>query len=202
MRVADVADRHEVRHVGDAVLAQEPGQQDVGVRQVHLLQASGRALRRDAEPAALRIVQERREDGRRVEVREAQVVDPAVRGDERDGLEVADHPVVLDWLVAHGVPSLIGAAGMVLELDHRVAQPVRTDADVTREREVEREDQRQDETDERGERADHQGLHREAPDPEEKGEPDRDDTAEDQHRPHRGGATRRRWSRSATGGSR
>ena len=49
---AGVLHRHEVRHLGDAAVGQEPGEQHVGVGQVKLLVHRVVELRRDLEAAA------------------------------------------------------------------------------------------------------------------------------------------------------
>ena len=52
VRDAGVLHRHEVGHLGDAVVGQEPGEQHVGVGQVELLVRRVVELRRDLEAAA------------------------------------------------------------------------------------------------------------------------------------------------------
>ena len=48
---------------------------------------------------ALFVVEQRREDRRRIEIRERQEIDRPVHADQRDGLEIADDAVVFDGLV-------------------------------------------------------------------------------------------------------
>src|SRR5262245_22764297 len=55
----------------------------------------------DAEATATLVVEERGEHAWGVDPRRTQEVDRAVHSDERDGVQVADDPVVLDRLVAH-----------------------------------------------------------------------------------------------------
>src|SRR6266568_8281281 len=98
-------DRHEVGDLGDALREEEPREQDDGVRKVELHLAGVGGLRSEQEaPAPLRIEQ-RPEDRRRIEAREAQEVDRPVLPHEGDGVHVADDAVVLDGLLCHGSPS-------------------------------------------------------------------------------------------------
>ena len=75
----------------------------VGVGPVELLALHALGGGADAEAAALAIVEERGEDARRVEARQAEPVDGAVGADERDRAQVADDAVVLDARIAHDV---------------------------------------------------------------------------------------------------
>jgi hypothetical protein len=54
---------------------------------------------RDAEIAALALIQERAENAGGIEMREAAPVDGPVVADERDGMQVADNAVIFDGLV-------------------------------------------------------------------------------------------------------
>ena len=93
-------DRHEVRDLGHALIAEEPGQEQIGVGQVELLVSRLLELGTDAEyPPALR-VEQGGEHRRRVEVRQAEKVDRAVQTHQRRRLEVADDRVRLDRWVA------------------------------------------------------------------------------------------------------
>jgi hypothetical protein len=66
--LSGVLHRHEVGHLSHAVGVEEPRQQDVGVWQVELLTGGGGEKRRHLETSTALRVEQRREDGRRVEV--------------------------------------------------------------------------------------------------------------------------------------
>ena len=102
--LAGVLHRHEVGELGDAVVGEEAGEEDVGVGEIELLARRLAELRRDLEAAAALGVEERREHRRRVEGGEAEEVDRAVLAHQRHRVEVADDAVVLDGRVAtrHG----------------------------------------------------------------------------------------------------
>src|SRR3990172_7046844 len=102
-------DRHEVHALADAVLAKEARQEDVCIRQVHLLRDSGRT-RRDPEVAASLRVKNRGEHAGRIEVREATPIDRTVRAYQGDAVKIADHSVILDRHVA----PIVESAGMEL----------------------------------------------------------------------------------------
>ena len=89
-------DRHEVLHLGDAVRRQEAGDQHVRIREVELLRRTVLDDRRDAVVAAALTVEDRAEHARRVEARAAVPVDPSVRADERDAVQIADDAVLGD----------------------------------------------------------------------------------------------------------
>ena len=97
--VREEPDGHEVRHFGEAVVGEEPGDEHVRVRQVHLAVRDLVLHRLDGEAPAPVTVEQRGEDRRRVAAREAAEVDGAVDADERDRVLVADDAVVLDRLV-------------------------------------------------------------------------------------------------------
>ena len=63
------------------------------------------------EATALLVVEQRREDARRIEPRAAEPVDGAVGGDERARLLIADQSVIGDRRVVVGIAWLPGAAG-------------------------------------------------------------------------------------------
>ena len=89
-------DRHEVEHLTDTVGAEEPGDQDAGARQVQLRADMVGAHRRDPEVSALVLVQQRREDARRVETRRAEPVDRTVVSHQRGSLQIADQAMCLN----------------------------------------------------------------------------------------------------------
>ena len=95
LRAAVVRHRHEVGHLGDAFLGQEPGQQHVGVRHVHLDRAVHVLLGADREPAGGG-VEQAREDGGPVERAGAEERDRAVAPDQRRRSQVADDAVVVE----------------------------------------------------------------------------------------------------------
>ena len=97
---ADATDRHVILDLAHAVVVQEAGDEDVGVRPVELLVPEVVAGRGDAEAAALSVVQDGGEDAGRIEVRQAEPVDGAVHPHQRRRAQVADDAVVLDGLVA------------------------------------------------------------------------------------------------------
>ena len=89
-------DGHEVDDLAHAGLGEEPGDEDGGVGHVQLPRDVVVGRRADAAvPAALR-VEQRGEDARPVEARQAEPVDRAVGGDERRGLQVPDQSVIGD----------------------------------------------------------------------------------------------------------
>jgi hypothetical protein len=98
--LARAVDRHEVHDLADALVAEKARHQDVAVRHVHLF-VLRRVYARDAERAPFPVVEDRREDARRVKVRHAAPVDGPVDADQGNGVQVADDPVRLDRLVAH-----------------------------------------------------------------------------------------------------
>ena len=61
----------------------------------------GRVVRPDPEAPSLPVVEDRAEDAWRVELRNTVPVDRPVHPRECDRVHVADHAVVLDWLVAN-----------------------------------------------------------------------------------------------------
>ena len=103
-------DRHKVDDLADTLGTEEARYQDRRAGQVHLSRDGAIARRTNAEEAAVLMVQQRAEDARRVEARQTQPVDGALRTDEGCGLEVADESVVFDgWVVVfvHGT-SILG----------------------------------------------------------------------------------------------
>jgi hypothetical protein len=70
---------HEVGELGDSIGRQEARDQDVGVREVHLLVGHPVVDRGELEAPAALVVEQSGEDARRVEVRVAHPVDRSVR---------------------------------------------------------------------------------------------------------------------------
>ena len=105
LAAARVLDRHEVHDLADALVAEKARHQHVAVGHVHLL-----VLRLveagDPEEAPFLVVEDRREDARRVEVRQAAPVDGPVDAHQGDRVQVADDAVGLDRLVAHFLTGL------------------------------------------------------------------------------------------------
>ncbi len=103
-----VVDRHQIDGLGQPFGGEEPGHEDVGVRQVDLLVAHVVAeARRDPELAALLGVEQRREHRGGIEARPAQEVDGAAEIDEAHGVHVADDAVMFDpGIVAPGLAAL------------------------------------------------------------------------------------------------
>jgi len=101
-------DRHEVDDLTYTISAQEPGDQDRRPRQVQLPGHVVGVDRPDPEMTALPRIQQRREDGWRVEPRCAEPVDRAVVSHQSSGLQIADQPMILDSRVRghdNGSPS-------------------------------------------------------------------------------------------------
>ena len=111
MRIFHRLDGHEVRDFSNSVGGQKTGEQDIRVRQIELAMLGVLQLRCDPKTAAAFGIEQRGEEGGRVEVREAQKVDRPIQRDQRDGVQIADHAVVLDGLRFHGrtVESRCGA---------------------------------------------------------------------------------------------
>src|SRR6516164_3581911 len=97
---ASSAEGHVVLHFADALVMEEPRDQDGGVRPIELLAAEVVTCRGDAEAPARLVVQQSGEDTGGVEVRQAQPVDGTVHPDQRGGAQVADNAVMLYGLVA------------------------------------------------------------------------------------------------------
>ena len=100
LRRAGAADRHVILDLAHAILVQEAGDEDGGVRPVELLAPEVVAGRGDAEAAALAVVQDGGEDAGGIEVRQAEPVDRAIHPHQRGRAQVADDAVILDGLVA------------------------------------------------------------------------------------------------------
>jgi len=91
---------HEVGHLGDAVGIEKAREEHVRVGEIELLPRRALEERRDLEASAALRVDEGREDGRRVEMGQAEEVDRPVHAHEGDGVEVADDAVFADGGVA------------------------------------------------------------------------------------------------------
>ena len=133
VRDAGVLHRHEVGHLGHAVVGQEPGEQHVGVGQVELLVRRVVELRRDLEAAAALGVEEGGEHRRRVEGRQAEEVDRSVLAHQRDRVEVADDAVVLDGRVTVCHETDAGA-GEAIPLKAHLLLSIKDETVVTRTR--------------------------------------------------------------------
>ena len=92
--------RHEVDHLGDAVLAHETGEQHVGVGDVELALPLPPIGAGEAEVAAV-AVEQAAEHRRRVEARQAAPGDGPVDGHQRAGVQVPDHPMMLNGEIWH-----------------------------------------------------------------------------------------------------
>jgi hypothetical protein len=94
--------RHVVHDLAHAARRQEARDQDVRIGPVVLLGGHVRDIARaDLEVAALLLVEDRREDARRVEMWVAEPVDRSVHPDQGRAVHVADNAVVLNGLVRH-----------------------------------------------------------------------------------------------------
>ena len=99
--------RHEVRDLPDPLLGQEAGDQDGRVGEIQLLGRVAGSARADPEMPAPLLVEQRPEDGRRVDPRAAEPVHRAVGGDQGRGLQVTDQPMVGDRRIGlHNGPPL------------------------------------------------------------------------------------------------
>ena len=94
--------RHEVDDLADAALGEEARDEHGRARQVELLGREGLAHRLEREAAAVLGVEDRAEQAGGIEALGAEPVDRALVADERDAVQVADDPVVLDRQVAVG----------------------------------------------------------------------------------------------------
>jgi hypothetical protein len=99
-RPARLGDGHEVQQLPDSVWTHEPGQQDRALRQIELAGDVALVSRSDPEVAALLAVEQRREDARRVESRQAQPIDLALGTDQRCRMQVADQTMISDRRIA------------------------------------------------------------------------------------------------------
>ena len=96
------ANGHVVDELPDTLGREEARNEDVRIRPVELLVRAPLRFGRYLEAPTLLVVQDGREDARRVEVREAQPVYGAVRPDQGGAVHVADDPVLLYRSVGHG----------------------------------------------------------------------------------------------------
>ena len=118
------ADRHEVIDLAYPGLTEESGDQNGGVRQIHLLGIEGTRRRPDAKVTAPTLVEQRPEDTGRVESRSAEPVDRPIGRDESSSLQITDQAVVCDErVVIHGNPRgwsvAADAAARLASPDHR-----------------------------------------------------------------------------------
>src|SRR4029078_4924569 len=88
------ADRHEVIDLADPGLTEISGDENGGVREVHLLGVEGILRRADPKVTATTLVQQRPEDAGRVKPRNAEPVDGPVGRDQRSRLKVTDQAMV------------------------------------------------------------------------------------------------------------
>ena len=93
--------RHEVDDLTHPVLGDEPGDENGGVREVHLLRLVAAPRRTDPEVAAPDVVEQGAEHARRVEARAAEPVDRTFRTDQRRGLKITDQAVVGNCCLGH-----------------------------------------------------------------------------------------------------
>ena len=92
--------RHEVKGFGQARRREVAGQEHVGVRQIELV-AVGVRHRLQREMPTLLLVEDRAEDARGVEGRQAQPIYGAVGTDQRRRVQVPDDTVVFDGQIPH-----------------------------------------------------------------------------------------------------
>src|SRR5215204_3559052 len=87
---------HEIGNFNDAVGGKEASEEDVRVGEVYLLALRAVEFGRDGEKSAAFRIENRSEDGGRVEAGEAHEIDRSIQRDERDGVQVANDGVVFD----------------------------------------------------------------------------------------------------------
>jgi hypothetical protein len=97
---AGTAEGHVIFDLAHAVVIQEPCDENGGVRPVELHAAEVLAGRGDAEATTLLIVEDGGKDARRIEAGQAELIDGAIHAHQRGRAQVADHSIVLHWLVA------------------------------------------------------------------------------------------------------
>jgi hypothetical protein len=95
------ADRHEIGHLAHTLFGEETRHQNVGIGQVHLLDGGGFVIGSNPPVAALAVVQNRGEEARRIERRQAAPVDGAIPAHQRHRPHIADDAIVFDRQVAH-----------------------------------------------------------------------------------------------------
>src|SRR5205823_3031122 len=103
---ARTADRHVILDLAHALVVQEAGDEDGGVRPVELLVPEVVAGRGNAETPPLPVVQNCGENARRVEVRQAEPVDRPVHAYQGRRAHVAYDAIVLNGLVCHWCSTL------------------------------------------------------------------------------------------------
>jgi hypothetical protein len=89
-----VAHGHEILDLAHPLRGQEPGDQDVGVRQIQLLGHRERVGGSDPVEPATAAIQQRPEHARRVEPLGAVPVDRPVGTDQRRAAQITDDPVL------------------------------------------------------------------------------------------------------------
>ena len=90
----------DFRHAG---LAEEARDQNVGVRPVKLFQRHSLGRWSNLESAAFFVIEDCGKDAGLIEVGKAKPIDRSVHPHQRDGVHVADDPVIFNWLVAHEI---------------------------------------------------------------------------------------------------
>ena len=90
---------HEIDDLADPGRREKPGHQHIGFGQVHLAILDIFMRRRNFEEAALFVVQQRRENGGRIEFRKTHEINRAVHPHQCHRAEIANHPIILDRLV-------------------------------------------------------------------------------------------------------
>ena len=89
-----VGDGHEIDELADALFRHEARDQHRRVWEVQLLDDAVLTFGRDTKVPAALLIQDPREDARRVETRATVPIDGAVRRDQRGRLEVTDETVI------------------------------------------------------------------------------------------------------------
>ena len=94
--------RHEIGHFRNPIGREKPREKHICVGEIHLLAALSLEDGRELKAAALSIIEQRRENRRRIEVRKAHEIDRPVHPDQGNRLQVSYHSIVFDRFVRHG----------------------------------------------------------------------------------------------------
>ena len=94
--------RHEIGHFRNPTGREKPREKHICIREIHLLAALSPEDGRELKAAALSIIEQGRENRRRIEVRKAHEIDRPVHPDQSNRLQVSYHSIVFDRFVRHG----------------------------------------------------------------------------------------------------
>jgi hypothetical protein len=93
--------RHVICQLGYTFFGKEARQQNIRIRQVELAYAHVRELGRNLKAATFAVIEQRRKDSWRIEIRVAEKIDRAVHACQRNRPHVTDNAVILDRLKTH-----------------------------------------------------------------------------------------------------